>query len=210
MTPPPSYIGPVTGESEDTKPRRPRERFHGRVEREGLCEWPGCEAAGEFRAPREGTASDDGPPEWRWFCLDHVREFNAGYSWRGDAFSEVRSRWDRATSAFAANAYAHRFDDEAGVFRDRFGPDAFPYSPGRAGTAGRPGGKAGLSPEDHSALAAFDLDAESSWADIRSRYKQLVRRYHPDMNGGDRSHERELQAVIDAYTQLRRSAAFTD
>ena len=60
----------------------PSPRFHGRVESPGrTCEAPGCREAGEFRAPGRMPHGFDGPGEWRWFCLDHVREFNAGYDW---------------------------------------------------------------------------------------------------------------------------------
>lgn len=60
----------------------PSPRFHGRVESEGRpCEAPGCREAGEFRAPGRRPNGFDGPGEWRWFCLQHVREFNAGYDW---------------------------------------------------------------------------------------------------------------------------------
>jgi curved DNA-binding protein CbpA len=43
---------------------------------------------------------------------------------------------------------------------------------------------------------------------IRQRYSTLVRRYHPDKNGGDRSHERRLGEVIEAWQLLRKSAVF--
>jgi curved DNA-binding protein CbpA len=43
---------------------------------------------------------------------------------------------------------------------------------------------------------------------LRQTYSTLVRRYHPDKNGGDRSHEARLTAVIEAYQLLRKSAAF--
>ena len=56
-------------------------RFHGRYESEGrVCEHPTCQEPGEFRAPGSGHRFD-GPGEWRWMCLEHVREFNAGYDW---------------------------------------------------------------------------------------------------------------------------------
>ncbi|MEZ5695431.1 MAG: hypothetical protein R3E18_03080 [Sphingomonadaceae bacterium] len=56
------------------------DRFHGRFHNDGRqCDAPGCEEAGEFRAPGSLPSGFDGPGEWRWFCLDHVREFNAGY-----------------------------------------------------------------------------------------------------------------------------------
>ncbi|MHB9881011.1 J domain-containing protein [Pacificimonas sp. ICDLI1SI03] len=181
--------------SEETANRR-RERFHGRVTRDvpTACARPGCQEEGEFRAPLGGPIATDGPPRWQYFCLEHVREFNAGYSWKGDTPGPT-DRWERATRAFAANAYADAFADELGIF----GRDAFATSAAAAGrwTAG-----------ERNALSAMDLGESASAADIRARYKELVRRYHPDSNGGDRSHEARLQAVLDAYTQLKTSAAF--
>ena len=56
-------------------------RFHGRAEARGACAHPGCDAPGEFRAPAGRGPSFDGPGDWRWLCLDHVREFNAGYNY---------------------------------------------------------------------------------------------------------------------------------
>jgi len=35
-----------------------------------------------------------------------------------------------------------------------------------------------------------------------------VRRLHPDKNGGDRRHEKQLGRVIEAYQLLRQSKAF--
>ena len=43
---------------------------------------------------------------------------------------------------------------------------------------------------------------------VRKRYSELVRRYHPDRNGGDRSHERKLGEVIDAWQVLKAAKAF--
>src|SRR5690606_37729095 len=58
------------------------QKFHGRYESDGRdCDAPGCAEAGEFRAPGSRSSGFDGPGEWRWMCLEHVREFNAGYDW---------------------------------------------------------------------------------------------------------------------------------
>ena len=88
------------------------DRFHGRVNRAGLqCERPGCPEAGEFRAPGARGSSFDGPGDYRWFCLDHVREFNAGYDWfEGMSPEEIFAAqspvhgWDRQTRAFSPTA----------------------------------------------------------------------------------------------------------
>jgi curved DNA-binding protein CbpA len=42
---------------------------------------------------------------------------------------------------------------------------------------------------------------------LRKRYSELVRRYHPDRNGGDRSHEARLGKVVEAYQLLRKARA---
>jgi curved DNA-binding protein CbpA len=52
------------------------------------------------------------------------------------------------------------------------------------------------------------LDTDVDRMGLRKRYSELVRRYHPDRNGGDRSHEAALQQVITAYQQLKSSPAF--
>ena len=38
---------------------------------------------------------------------------------------------------------------------------------------------------------------------IKARYKELVKRHHPDANGGDRSSEEKLREIIQAYNYLR-------
>jgi curved DNA-binding protein CbpA len=53
---------------------------------------------------------------------------------------------------------------------------------------------------------ALEIDADRMA--LRKRYSELVRRYHPDRNGGDRSHEAKLQEVIAAYQQLKGAPAF--
>jgi hypothetical protein len=61
---------------------------------------------------------------------------------------------------------------------------------------------------DAQALGTLGLDRNASAADIRRAYRGLVRRYHPDSNGGDRSHEGKLQAVVGAFTHLKSSPGY--
>ena len=87
-------------------------RFHGRVDAHTHCSQPGCTEAGEFRAPpADGRRSGfDGPGDWRWLCLDHVRQFNTGYNYfNGMSAEEIEAAqtpyggWERETRAFSAN-----------------------------------------------------------------------------------------------------------
>ena len=57
---------------------------------------------------------------------------------------------------------------------------------------------------------AFDtlgLSANATTQDIKSAYKELVKKHHPDANGGDRGSEERFRAVIQAY-QLLKQAGF--
>ncbi|WP_425299848.1 J domain-containing protein [Pseudomonas asplenii] len=54
------------------------------------------------------------------------------------------------------------------------------------------------------------MGLDSDRKGLRQRYSELVRRYHPDRNGGDRSHEARLQEVVDAYNHLRKLGAFAN
>ena len=186
-------------------------RFHGRVERgEGRCGHPGCEAAGEFRAPAESgrRRGSDGPGEWRWLCLDHVREFNAGYNYfegmspdEIDAHQTPYGGWERETRAFSSNGSPPpRWAD----FVDPL--DAIGARFHRAPQARKDGRE--LSESDRKSLRVLGLGTDADRKALRTRYAELVRRYHPDRNGGDRSHEKALQAVIEAYTQLKSRPAF--
>jgi hypothetical protein len=195
-------------------------RFHGRIERgEAICAYPGCTEPGEFRAPAGARESGggrrpgfDGPGDWRWLCLDHVRAFNSAYNYfqgmSPDEISEAQNPyggWDRETRAFAhAGADSPPrwadFSDPLDAIGARFGrrpEDAGPRADGRP-----------LSGEDRKSLGVLGLGVDADRRALRLRYAELVRLYHPDRNGGDRSHEKALQAVIDAYAQLKSRPAF--
>ena len=66
-----------------------------------------------------------------------------------------------------------------------------------------------MSPEDRKALKTLGLGENADRRALRSRYSELVRKFHPDRNGGDRSHEKALQETIAAYTHLKSAPAFS-
>lgn len=52
------------------------------------------------------------------------------------------------------------------------------------------------------ALAALDLDPPAGPAAIRGRYRELVKKHHPDANGGDKRAEERLKSITAAYAHL--------
>lgn len=168
------------------------------------CDHPGCVAGGEFRAPkgrlREG--------QYFSFCLEHVREYNASYNYfRGMSDDDVakyqreavvghRPTWNMGVNRAGKG---HReegvepegFVDPMGMFRDRArGPAQEPRRP-RYGLAAM------------KALTTLGLDETADAETIKARYKELVKRLHPDANGGDRSSEDRLREIIQAYKFLK-------
>ena len=197
---------------DDRLKRRAGPRFHGRIEgTTRLCAEPGCDQPGEFRAPAIGGARGgfDGPGEYRFLCLDHVRAFNAGYNFfSGMTPDEIETQqtpyagWERETRAFSPRA------GETPRLADFIDPlDAIGAKFARAAERERKDGRE-LSEGDRKAMKVLGLDKDADRHALRSRYAELVRRYHPDRNGGDRSHEKALQDVISAYTQLKARPAF--
>ena len=54
-------------------------------------------------------------------------------------------------------------------------------------------------------LDTLQLAHSATLLEIKARYKELVKRFHPDANGGDRGAEERLKQVIKAYGVLRAS-----
>lgn len=186
--------------------------MHGRHEARGRgCDAPGCEEDGEFRAPGPRAPGFDGPGDYRWFCLDHIREFNAGYDYfEGMSTEEV----------LRAHSPLHGWEGEIRAFRPTAGIDSAPrwadFSDPldaiftRARTrrpVERKDGKP-VTPDERRALDTLGLPLDADRTALRKRYSELVRSYHPDRNGGDRSMEHKLQQVVAAYQLLRKSSVF--
>lgn len=183
--------------------------MHGRIEgARDRCAAPGCSAPGEYKAPLE-PANFNGPGSWRFLCLDHVREHNAKYNYfdgmSADEIADAQSPyggWDRSTRAFATAGA-----DPAPAWTDFADPLDAIAARFRGGRRDAPSSSRFSQPERR-ALSVLGLSEDSDRQGLRQRYSQLVRRYHPDKNGGDRSHERRLGEVIEAYQLLRKAAAF--
>jgi hypothetical protein len=183
-------------------------RLHGRVEgARARCAAPGCTAPGEFKAPLL-PGNFDGPGAWRFLCLDHVREHNSAYNFFNgmspEEITEAQSPlagWERASRPFATNgadpapAWSD-FTDPLDAIAGRFGHMRKAQKPSR------------FDKDERRALSVLGLGDDADRHALRQRYSNLVRRFHPDKNGGERSHEAKLREVISAYQLLRKSAAF--
>ena len=192
---------------------RRHDRFHGRVRgARQPCGHASCPERGEFRAPNPygREASPNGPGEYQWLCLEHVREFNTRYNFfTGMTREEIEDAqmpaagWASESRVFSAGGVDSPpkwsdFHDPLDAISARF----------RGRVEGMRKADSRFTSEDQRALKILGLDEAADRKALRSRYSELVRRYHPDKNGGDRSFEKKLQAVVEAYQVLRGSAVF--
>ncbi len=193
-----------------------RERPSPAREEEPVCEAPGCNRPATHRAPkgrrREG--------QYFRFCLDHVRDYNRSYNWFEGMSDEDMAAWmasrttgHRPTWSMASNGHGHgrtggghEFGFKADFFIDPF--DLFAGSGNGASTATPERRRVGNA--ERRSLDALGLDETASGAEIKARYKELVKRHHPDANGGDRSKEGRLRQIIEAYATLKASGFYRD
>jgi hypothetical protein len=179
------------------------------------CEWPGCNGAATHRAPKGRTRENE---YWR-FCLGHVREYNHSYNffagmstddiarYQKEATVGHRPTWKMGMNGGRPTTRSHsaRFqpdidgaDDPMGLFR-HFGAAAA----GAEGEHLRRRESRVIHNAERKALDALGLEGEATTAEIKVRFKSLVKRHHPDANGGDRSSEDRLREIIQAYKYLK-------
>lgn len=188
------------------KPERDRRPVEGPT-----CEWPGCRSAATHRAPKGRTQAHE---YWR-FCLDHVRDYNQSYnffagmtddaviSYQKDAVTGHRPTWKLGMSGAPSKRRSHIDRLMGGASADPF--DLF----GDVGTGPRPENtqaeaeRRQVHNAERKALHALGLEPGVKRADIKNRFKELVKRHHPDANGGDRGSEDKLREIIEAYNYLK-------
>ena len=174
------------------------------------CDWEGCDAPGEFKAPK-GVRSEG---QYHHFCLEHVRHYNKAFNYFAgmspDELDEAlhappkaESRSSFATgnpgAARAASRQSAQLGDKHG---DPFGVFArYRYQQSKRPAAER---VKPLNEPDRRALETLGIMGHAKSDEIKAAYKALVKKHHPDVNGGDASSEERLRTVISAYTHLKK------
>lgn len=177
-----------------------------------ICQWDGCEEVGVHRAPVGRNAEG----QYFMFCFEHVKEYNKGYNFfSGLSDSEV-ARYqkeavtgNRPTWSMGVNKNAkwsptmNQARAGAAKMRDPFGFAGWRLNGGKHENVR----ERKLKTLEGKAFETLGLAANATASDIKSRYKELVKRHHPDANGGDRGSEERFREVIQAY-QLLKQAGF--
>jgi len=168
-----------------------------------MCDAPDCVGPGNCRVPK----SPNNLSEYFWYCPAHARAHNESWDYfkgmdaeqqqrfREEAMFGHRPTWPlgkRAAKARMGQSPLGAVHDSHAVFDEDGEPQV-------------------RRPERHLTrlqTMAFDqlqLPHNATLIEIKARYKELVKRFHPDANGGDRGAEERLKQVIKAYGVIKAS-----
>ena len=169
------------------------------------CDHPGCEAGGNFRAPKSRLELH----QYRWFCLEHVRAYNLAWNYyagmsQPEVEAEIRrdTVWQRPSWRLGErHGPGPRIHDAFGFYGGR-GQDRAHRANGN-GHARDAAARAASASEQ--ALAVFDMEPPFTAVRLKARYKVLVKEHHPDAHGGDKAAEEKLKIINQAYATLKAS-----
>ena len=172
-----------------------------------MCEAPDCVGAGNCRVPK----SPNNLNEFFWYCATHARRHNESWDFfkgmdddqiqqfREDALTGHRPTWQlgkRAAKARMGQSPLGGVKDSHAMFDED--SEQGPRRPERH-----------LTRLQTMAFDQLQLAHNATLIEIKARYKELVKRFHPDANGGDRGTEERLKQVIKAYGVLKASGLIT-
>ena len=165
-----------------------------------ICDWKNCNNIGEYKAPVE----KDNSKRYRLLCLKHIKEFNKNWNYfenMNDSeiidFIKSDMTWHKPTQNFSAqdNFFKILWNN---ALKEDLSKNGFDKS--RTNLA-----SFDFSHKDLKAFEILGLDVSINWENIRSKFKKLVKKFHPDMNSGNKNFEEKLKVITLAYTQLKRT-----
>lgn len=156
------------------------------------CDCEGCENNGEFRAPKDRSLK-----EYYWFCLEHVQEYNQKWNYYDGIEEEIEAEVERRNRMrfrwFGSKikySFGNEFGDEYNTFRE-FSAEAMT--------------QVYYTDADRRNLKIMELSSyqeEITIEVVKKQYKQLVKKYHPDVNQGDKNAEEKFKLLGAAYKSL--------
>ena len=166
---------------------------------ENICDWKNCKKIGKYKAPVE----KDNSKKFKWLCLDHVKEFNKKWDYftgmnenEINEFIKSDMTWHKPTQSFASSdnffniLWKNILNDQQGIYLRNL------YKTNNRKIKN-------FNSKDIEAFKVIGLKEGSDWQKIQKKFKSLVKKFHPDMNAGNKNFEDKLKVITLAYTQLK-------
>ena len=163
------------------------------------CDHHGCSGNGGYRAPKSRDAIHD----YYWFCLDHVKVYNKSWDYyTGMSTTQIEQHirldtvWERPSWPMGA------WQKQESIIRERmeamFGSNFHGYSSFSSNER-----KSSTDSKEGTAIKVMELSEPLDLAKIKAKYRELVKRYHPDANAGNKASEEKFKEINLAYTTLK-------
>ena len=163
-----------------------------------ICDWNNRKELGEYKAPVER----DNSKKFRMLCLKHVKEFNKNWNYFSGMndnqimnFLKSDMTWHKPTQSFSSSdnffkvLWNNTLKDE---FDNKKIKSDFNYMR-----------QFKFDNKDIKAFEILGLSVGMKWMKIHEKFKTLVKKFHPDMNLGNKKYEEKLKLITLAYTQLK-------
>tara|TARA_B100001250_G_scaffold243258_1_gene209101 strand:- start:874 stop:1401 length:528 start_codon:yes stop_codon:yes gene_type:complete len=163
-----------------------------------ICDWNNCSREGYYKAPKE----KDNSKNYRLLCLEHVKEFNKNWNYFSGMNDEeiiefLRSdmTWHKPTLSFGSSdnffkvLWNNALKDE--IDKLKFDNETYNLN------------KFKFNHNDIKAFGILGVTVGLKWKKIQEKFKKLVKKFHPDMNSGNKKFEDKLKIITLAYTQLK-------
>ncbi len=163
-----------------------------------ICDWNNCFEIGQYKAPIE----KDNSKEYRLLCLNHVKEFNKNWNYfSGMSDSQIYEWlksdmvWHKPTQSFSSsdNFFKVLWNN---ALKDEFDKANFKSQLNNMN-------KFNFNSNDIKAFGILGVSVGLKWSKIQEKFKKLVKKFHPDMNAGNKKYEDKLKVITLAYTQLK-------
>ena len=156
------------------------------------CEWKDCNNKGIYRAPKNRESLR----EFRWFCLEHIREYNNNWNYfsglsQKEIEKELKADFTWHLPTWPMNSKPkYNINDELDILKQN-NKNKKNKNIARVNNN-----------KISKALKKLNLSLDSSLQDIKRQYKVLVKKYHPDANKYNSKSNNKLIEINDAYKTI--------
>ena len=163
-----------------------------------ICDWNNCLEEGSYKAPIE----KDNSKKYRMLCLNHVREFNKNWNYfegmNDDQICEFLKSditWHNPTQSFSSSdnffkiLWNNALKDGVNKYKINGQFDHM--------------NQFKFNNNDIKAFSILGVSVGIKWEVVQEKFKKLVKKFHPDMNAGNKKYEDKLKIITLAYTQLK-------
>jgi DnaJ-domain-containing protein 1 len=166
------------------------------------CSAPGCPEPGDYKAPKSRYETG----EYQYLCLEHIREFNRAWDYFDgwDREQIERFTYEAALGHRPTWKISSQPVFTSDVLRDRFFEMLGEKPPSSAHRR-----ESRVPRKEREALAVMGLEPGAGLAEIKSHYKKLVKKHHPDVNRGDKASEETFKRITAAYHILLKAESFS-